>query len=294
MTFRLLVRLLAGYVCLAAGASGQTGAKAEFEVASIKAAPPSNGHGIFTSFSGGPGSRDPSRFTCQNCSLGMLVMTAYGVKDYQLSAPSWLGSERFDVMAKIPDGATKEQFRAMLQNLLAERFKLVCHQDHKEVPGYELVVAKGGPKLKEAEPEPAGDSASGPGNDAPARPQIGFGSGQGPGPSAHIGVGSGGGTSTSSRSGHATMQTKAGSMEQLASWLSIRVARPVTDATGLTGKYDYKLAWSDSVLSSSGEPDDGLPLAGALQQQLGLRLEPKRGQMEVLVVDSIEKAPTGN
>src|SRR5258706_15278617 len=121
-----------------------------FEVASIKpAAPPEMGM-MRVGSRGGPGTGDPTRFTASNFSLSNLITTAYDLRPYQLTAPSWVNSERFDVVAKVPEGATKEQFRAMLQNLLVERFKLVIHRETKELPVFELVVGKGGPKFKES------------------------------------------------------------------------------------------------------------------------------------------------
>ena len=98
---------------------------------------------------GGPGSPDPGQITYSNVSLKQVLTNAYGIKSYQVSGPKWLDSERFDIVAKIAMGATKEQFQMMLQNLLAERFKLAVHHETKELPIYALVVGKGGPKLKE-------------------------------------------------------------------------------------------------------------------------------------------------
>ena len=73
---------------------------------------------------GGPGTADPGRLTCTNANLGMLMMRAYGVQSYQITSPDWFNSERFDITAKVADGATKEQLNLMLQNLLAERFQV--------------------------------------------------------------------------------------------------------------------------------------------------------------------------
>src|SRR5207247_8322826 len=109
---------------------------------------------------------DPGRWTAQNMSLSNLITRAYDLKRYQYSAPSWLDDERFDITAKVPEGATKEQFQTMIQNLLAERFKLTIHREKKEMAGYELVVAKNGPKLKESvdvpQPDGAGSATPGP------------------------------------------------------------------------------------------------------------------------------------
>ena len=82
--------------------------------------------------------------------LRALLVRAYGVKNYQVSEPGWMDSERFDVVAKVPDGATPEQFDLMLQKLLADRFRMTVHRETKELPIYALVVGKGGHKLKQS------------------------------------------------------------------------------------------------------------------------------------------------
>ena len=114
---------------------------------------------------GGPGSPDPGQITYSNVSLKQVLTNAYGIKSYQISGPKWLDSERFDIVAKIAMGSTKEQFQMMLQNLLAERFKLAVHHETKELPIYALVVGKGGPKLKETVDDSAATQggAAGPG-----------------------------------------------------------------------------------------------------------------------------------
>lgn len=81
-------------------------------------------------------------------------MTAYGVKNYQISGPPWLDTERFSIVAKAPPGAAKEQVLVMWQNLLAQRFQLKLHRETNDIPIYELVVGKNGPKLKESAPDP--------------------------------------------------------------------------------------------------------------------------------------------
>src|SRR5262249_4874450 len=101
----------------------------QFEVASVKPSVPPAGRGpMRVGGTGGPGSKDPTRIQYENMSVTNLIVLAYDLKRYQYSGPSWLESERFDVTAKIPEGATREQFRVMMQNLLAERFKMVVHR----------------------------------------------------------------------------------------------------------------------------------------------------------------------
>ena len=129
----------------------QPGPKLEFEVASIKSSPPpAAGVGYTVGCRGGPGTNDPVLYVCGNISLSNLVTLAYGVRFYQLSAPDWTMTTRFDLRATVPAGTTKEQFATMMQNLLADRFKLVAHRETREIQRYELAVAKNGPKFKEA------------------------------------------------------------------------------------------------------------------------------------------------
>jgi uncharacterized protein (TIGR03435 family) len=91
-------------------------------------------------------------------SLYNIVWIAFNLRSQQLVAPDWMNEPRFDITAKIPEGATREQFYLMFQNTLAERFGLKVHHDQKEVQGYELTVTKNGPKFKESGPEPPKDA----------------------------------------------------------------------------------------------------------------------------------------
>ena len=118
----------------------------EFEVSSIKPAPPGDPHKISIKMSA-----DNGRIDFANVSIRDVVLRAYSLKTYQLSGPDWIGSQRYDISAKLPDGATKDQIPQMLQALLQDRFKLTHHREKKELPVYSLVVGKGGPKLKPAE-----------------------------------------------------------------------------------------------------------------------------------------------
>src|SRR5450759_4338978 len=144
-------------------AFGQAAAESPaFEVASIKPAEPQTTGRISVGMHGGPGTPDPGQITYTNVSLKNVLLNAYGVKGYQINGPKWLDSERFDIVAKIPKGATKETFKLMLQNLLAERFKLTLHHETKELPMYALVVGKGGSKLKESVEDDATASGAAP------------------------------------------------------------------------------------------------------------------------------------
>src|SRR5579862_5034964 len=122
-----------------------------FEVASVKPSPPpAAGRSTNYHMNGGPGTPDPNRFACENFDLASLITLAYDIPSYRLSAPSWIRDAKFNIVANVPSGSTKEQFRLMLENLLAERFQVKTHWDTKEMQVYALVVAKSGSKLKES------------------------------------------------------------------------------------------------------------------------------------------------
>src|SRR5579872_1747033 len=134
-------------------AAAQPADKLSFEVATVKlSAGPAvstvNGR-TMTSFGtkGGPGTNDPTRWTCTYCDIANLLPRAYGVQSYQLTFPSWMNSEHYDISANVPAGATREQLQIMIRNLLEERFQFKLHRESKDIAGYDLVIGKNGPKL---------------------------------------------------------------------------------------------------------------------------------------------------
>jgi uncharacterized protein (TIGR03435 family) len=138
--------------------------KLNFDVASVKKAePPQFGGGrqvIAFGRRGGPGTADPSQITWSGATLKVLLTEAYDVKPYQVSGPAWLDTERYDIVAKVPPDATKEQVKVMWQNLLTDRFGVTLHRTSKVFPVDEMVPAKGGAKLTETtlDPKAAADS----------------------------------------------------------------------------------------------------------------------------------------
>jgi uncharacterized protein (TIGR03435 family) len=268
-------------IILSASAGAQT---PQFEVASVKLSP--DQRGLNVSMHGGPGTEDPGLYTCENCEIWGLIDRAFDLKAYQLSGPVWMRTTRLIISAKIPAAATKEEFRLMLQDLLIERFKLTFHREKKEMPTYDLVVAKNGPRLKESpEATPSSDPStykppSGPlKKDKDGFPII-------PPEDPRPMMSAMEGPRWVQRFGHR-------SMEQLAGYVATLVDRPVEDATGLKGQYDFTLKWINDRLLP---PDDntGPNIFAALQAQLGLKLESKKGMVDVLVIDHIEKTPTEN
>jgi uncharacterized protein (TIGR03435 family) len=260
-----------------------------FEVASIKvSAPPSVDPHIQEMRT----PRDPGRFTRWDTPLSVLIIMAYHLKPYEYAGPSWLTSARFDVVAKVPEGATQAQQVVMLQNLLAVRFGLKVHREKREMTIYDLAIAKGGPKFKESVPvpPPPTDGSSRPPftTDADGIPALPPGSG------TMWGLPGKDGRSWGVMHEETTMQRLAGILESLIG------GRPVNDETGLKGKYDVAMHWLmhedplDNSMPATPTTGAGPAVFAALESQLGLKLESKKGTVEVLVVDHCEKLPTEN
>jgi len=244
-----------------------------FEVASVKPAPPPGPTGASRQIHGGPGGPDPGTITYTNMDLLGLVTMAYEVHAYQVVGPDWLNSTRFDITAKLPPATTLPQFRVMLQNLLADRFRLAIHRDQKQFQGFDLTVAKGGPKLTkstESSVSTAGDGSPQPPMSPPQAPR------------GYTGV--------------IALRLARSSMEHFAAFLSGVLGQPVHDATGLTDTYDIQVRYSLAGLQPEVAPgDDGMPTPlEALQQQLGLKLVPRKETIGIVVIDRIEKVPTEN
>jgi uncharacterized protein (TIGR03435 family) len=271
------------------GRAQSTDARPTFDAASVKPAPPPDGRGgRRVAMTGGPGTDTPGRINFENIGLGAVIGKAYDVKYYQISGPGWFDSERFNIIATVPPGTTKEQFRLMLQNLLADRFKLALHKESREMSIYSLSVARNGPKLKKATPDPPAEE-NGPANDREYRP--------GPLVKDRDGYPILGPGTTVAMTGNRARMANKGRMQVLLDMLAGQTGRPVVDVTGLTEEYEFSLYWiprPPGTDPSLAEDPDGPDLFAALQQQLGLRLESKKGPIEVLVVDHAEKAPTAN
>jgi len=271
------MQLTAGLLIFAASctAFGQS-----FEVASIKpAAPPTDGR-LMVRMGG-----DAGRVSYVNVSLTNIIMNAFKVKEHQISGPNWLNTERFDVSAKLPAGAARDQVPAMLQNLLTERFKLTLHREPKVLPAYALVLAKTGLKLQPAEVVE---------NAAPGQPG-------GPGMKMMMGP----------RGRHLAGRI---TLQQLADSLSNWLDRPVVNMTDTKGVYDVDLEWSGdegprSILGMRGpgggpeggprpeihdESADAPSIFTALQEKLGLKLDSTKAPVDILIIDHVEKVPTEN
>lgn len=242
------VAWVAGITCAAAYA--QEARPPAFEVASIK---PNKSGAVRAQFR-----PEPGRLTVTNFSLKFIMEQAYGLRGYQIvGGPGWLDSDKFDIVAKAEGNADKHQVRLMLEPLLADRFKLAVHRETREMLVYELVVAKGGPRLQDAEgrkPPPR----------STAETQVG---------------------------------RVIGSASVFADWLSGRVGRPVFDKTGISGNHNFTLVMRrDAPLSAAEDPASALAnssvpasIFGALEEQYGLKLQSRKAPVEVLVIDHVEK-----
>jgi uncharacterized protein (TIGR03435 family) len=237
---------------------------------------------------------DDNTYRTENTTLRTLIRTAFNVgSDAQLSGgPDELLDSRFDLSAKIGDedyARMKElsdddrdrTMHLMLEALLADRFGLKVHTETRELPVFNLVPDKGGPKL-----QPIADPASA---SAGAMPDPSTGAAPAAKPSRNV--------STHISHNQATMTASDADVESLVSMLNRQPelgGRIVVDKTGLAGKYNYTLQWSVQHPNATADLDaDGPPLLTALKEQLGLRLEPSKGSVEVVIVDAVS-APTPN
>jgi uncharacterized protein (TIGR03435 family) len=263
----------------------------KFEVVSIKPSAADTGH---TRIAGGPGTRDPERFATEHFSLYYLISSAYDLKHYQIAAPQWTENARFDIVAKIPQGATKAQFRLMLQDMLAERFKLETHWEDRKVAAYDLTVKPSGIKSKCADSQP---------QDATSKRHTWDGL---------CNAGEGQRTPGAPRTvvnGNYHLQLVSETMDEFSAQLTNEIWLPVNNLTGLHGAFDIGLTWArqevrslqGDATSDAGSPKTVAPegeiaptIATAIEEQLGLKLIPGKIQVRVLVVDRVNKAPSDN
>jgi bla regulator protein blaR1 len=240
-----------------ASAQSVAGESLAFEVASVK--PNKSGSGAAYS------NAKNGRVTFTNGRMQDIFMYAFGVKDYQIEGPGWFSSERYDIVAKAPEGSRDADLPAMVQTLLRDRFQMKIHRETRDLPIYALLVDKAGHKLKELTEETfsGGGSALGSGPRSPGEPSA----------LASIGA--------------------TGRIPSFADLLSrIKdVGRPVIDRTELTGRYEIRLRYlPDSALGSGVGPS----IFTALQEELGLRLQPENAPIEIFVIDNAAKVPTEN
>jgi uncharacterized protein (TIGR03435 family) len=238
-----------------------------FDVATFKLSPPPEGDKIFIN----TGRALNGRVDFSNASLADCIKFAYGISsDAQLAGPDWAKSKdwRYDIVGQAPHDTPRETLQIMVQKLLAERLKLVLHNEQRVLPYLALSAGKAPLKIQ-------------PSKDPTAQPPGFFVAGR--------------------------IVSPAMSMSNLALLLSRFERQTILDRTELKGMYDVHLEWVPESLRNlparpdgapilfNGEPVDSRPsLSTAVQEQLGLKLETRKGPIEVLVVDSVEKTPAAN
>src|ERR1035437_9518523 len=254
------------FVLMATGAFAQPATPrpsfSEFEVASIKPTPPSAGGRWIRMLS-------TNEFAAKNHAVKTLIAAAYDLNPQAiLGGPTWVESDRYDIVARTPGGvrSTLNEQMLMLRKLLADRVRLTFHREEKEMRVYALTVARGGPKLKESTLSPDQSPQGPPPLIFVVSPQL------------------------VKLPGHyATMAEFASILQRSA------LENPVLDRTGLSGRYDFDLEFTpdETVFGGAlgkGTDDSTSPnLFGAIQQQLGLRLEATKGPVQALVIDRVER-----
>jgi uncharacterized protein (TIGR03435 family) len=255
-----MIRRMAGLVAFAAWAALAQNAAAPpaFEVASVKPTAPLAGS------TGMPPRTldDPGLVNYSSVTLKGVLCRAYDLQPDKIVGPSWLDSERYDIVARVPKDAPVGQIPLMLQNLLAEKFRMSVHWVTKQTPGYALVAGRSGPKLTKSSLKDA------------TRSSFGF-----------------------TGSGHLTW--KGETLAAVATSLSVFLERPVVDMTKIQGVFDITLDAAPDTLPGLhfGTPSDdsaSLPSIFAAIRGLGLSLESRQIAVKQLVVDSAQKIPTPN
>jgi len=207
---------------------------------------------------------EPGRVAMSNVTLVRCITEAYGVYPFQVGAPGWMSSTRFDIDARTANAVPEDQVRLMLQQLLAERFHLTLHREHRDLSLYSLTRGKREPRLRDAQ--------------HPDAKVMGMADG--------------------------AVLFRGYSIADFISALAsppFRVDRPVRDMTGLTGKYDFELKVSaddagmksafEGMLKAGGDAPSVIDL---IQEQIGLRFQAEKASLDFLVVDTANKTPTAN
>lgn len=256
------------YLLSAVSAFGQSDARPpSFEVAEVKV----NKSGeLRTDANFLPG----GQIRVTNASMRLLITAAWHVRPDGLSGgPSWLDSDRFDVIGKATPNATEPELRRMLQTLLIERFKLAVHKEEKVASVYALTVGKNGPKLKDSAPAKPAEKVCGPGEGTPEQVHM----------LCH----------------HTTMAQLA---EALPGMAPRYITMPVVDQTSLKGSYEFQLDWTPMApptgRAGEGEPPSietagGFTIFDAVTK-LGLKLERVKLPVPIIVIDHVDRVPVDN
>lgn len=237
-----------------AGAATAQTSPPAFDVASVKVT--TSGERAGNPILGDNVRFSPGSLTMSHVSLKACVQWAYRVFEYQVSGPPWFDKDHYDIAAKAAGPASESELRLMLQTLLADRFELVLHRQTKETQAYVLSVGKNGPKFHESAAEGDGD----------IQPDLKT----------------------------LTVNVQRIRLSQIIDPLSKLFQAPIVDMTGLTGRYDVAIGMA-KYLPQAGDKTDPLALIQtALQEELGLKLEPRKVAVDFLVIDHAARVPSGN
>ncbi len=322
MSKSLLILAVAGIVCAQTPAPPPV--RLEFEVATIKKPALSiQAQALAGKLHVGM-KVDGARVDFGSMTIADLIVAAYKVKSFQVSGPDWIKTERWDIVAKLPEGANKDQVPEMLQSLLADRFKLAIHRDTKDQSIYALIVAKGGSRLKESPPDEETPADAPPPKEEKGVTTLDTGQGK-----MSIKADGNGGATVKGPNGMTQKVTMSNgmmhielnktTMDQMAEALARFVDRPVVNMTDLKGNYQVALdltmedlmrvARSAGVTVPPGalaggggggdKPGDSASDPGESSifrsvQEMGLKLDARKAPLELIVVDHIEKTPTEN
>jgi len=196
------------------------------------------------------------RLVAENATMRTILQTAYGLSALQIAGPAWIDSDRFDLEAKSPAGIPDSAMMPMLQALLKERFQMAAHSETRSTAVYDLTVTKGGPKFLPFDPAKI-----------PEPPP---------------------------RNGAAAMIIGPMTMEGLAGSLARAAGRPVVNKTGLEGRYFCAVTYSPIRAQGNAGDAGGADIFAAVQEQLGLKLEPAKAPLEFLIVDRADRVPLAN
>jgi uncharacterized protein (TIGR03435 family) len=300
MASKILMAACVMTLCVAAGSSQSTSQLPQFEVATIKPNKSGDGRVMMQIQPGG-------RLNATNVTLKLLIRNAYQLQDFQIvGGPSWLADEHFDIVAKAESGdglgdpfqserrGEPSRGQLMMRQLLAERFKLVVHNEDREMSIFALVLnrsdGKLGPQIKVSEVDCAAMMGRGRGRGPAGPPPL-----PQPGQPMPCGI----------RIAPGNMAVGGSTLAQFANSIGMFVGRIVVDKTGLTGNYDFNLTWTPDNLPPrppgapepllNGQPLDpnGPSIFTAVQEQLGLKLDSQKGPVSVLIIDRAEH-PTEN
>lgn len=271
MKLLLIAPLLA--LEIGVGYAQQKTPKPSFEVAVIKPLDPNTSPLVEMS-------ADPTVIRYGNITLRDAIRGSYRVRDFQIVAPDWLSNTRFYIQGKLPDGAAPEQAADMLQSLLEERFKLETRRETKEMDVYALLLAPDGLKLKPSELKIDSKTPTAMGTDGKPRQVVYFGG----------------------NANEVTVTAPGSSFLTFVGVTSRFTARPLVDLTGNDGLYDFQIRFAPENTGGFPQGVQGNPLPSAdtaptladALKEMGLRIEKRKMQIEMLIVTRMEKVPTEN